>query len=99
MEILCQKVDLKINMKNLEITTINIQIPQNQVSLKIDGNKPAQLLNKFMDLAKQLFISKIIDKITEDFDDVLKSKLEPKKIFDKYVKKAQNGIFSTKSQE
>jgi hypothetical protein len=41
-----------------------------------------------MDLAKQLFIEKVIDKITEDFDDVLKSKLEPKKIFDRYVKKA-----------
>ena len=41
MEILCQKVDLKINMKNLEVTTINIQIPENKVSLKIDGNKPA----------------------------------------------------------
>ena len=41
-----------------------------------------------MDLAKHLFITKIVDKITSDFDDVLKSKLEPKKIFDKYVKKA-----------
>lgn len=51
-----------------------------------------------MDLAKKLFVEKIIDKITEDFDDLLKEKLYPKKIFEKYVGKMENGVFSTKTE-
>lgn len=64
-------------------------IPEKYLNFSMEGNTAATILNKAADLAKRLFIDKLVEQMTSSIEELLKNNLP--KILDEAMQK--DGVF------
>ena len=65
-----------LEIKKSELLSSEYDMPESHIKFEITGNTAAKMINSAAGIAKKLFLDTIIDKIKENFDEILKSNLE-----------------------
>ena len=65
-----QKLKVKFDVVNM-----THDIPERYLKFSMEGNTAATILNKAADLAKKLFVDKLVEQMTKSIEDLLKNNL------------------------